>query len=49
MSDEFEWPSDGFRILFVHEDADEKRQRIEGAQPPPESVRVPRLLGPTFQ
>lgn len=47
MSDEFEGPIPefGFPILFFHEDPDEKRQRIEGAQPPPESVLAPRLVG----
>src|SRR5262250_2259503 len=45
MSDEFEWPIRGFPVLFFHEDPDEKRQRIEGAQPPPESVLAPRLVG----
>ena len=44
MSDEFDGPFPG-PILFFHEHPDEKRQRIEGAQPPPESVRVPRLAG----
>ncbi|MGN6681263.1 MAG: HEAT repeat domain-containing protein [Streptosporangiaceae bacterium] len=33
-------------FLFFYEDAEEKRQRIEGAQPPASSVRVPRILAP---
>src|SRR5216683_4009774 len=44
MSDEFDGPFPG-PILYFYEDPEEKRQRIEGAQPPPESVRVPRLAG----
>ena len=42
MSDELNGPFPG-PILYFYEDPEEKRQRIEGAQPPPESVRVPRL------
>jgi hypothetical protein len=45
VSDEFEGPFADLPILFLHEDPEEKRLRIEGAQPPPESVRVPRLVG----
>jgi hypothetical protein len=45
MSDEFEGPFADPSILFFHKDPEEKRPRIEGAQPPPESVRVPRLVG----
>ncbi|HKR72062.1 MAG TPA: hypothetical protein VJT16_24735, partial [Streptosporangiaceae bacterium] len=33
-------------FLFFYEDPEEKRQRIEGAQPPASSVRVPRILAP---
>lgn len=44
MSEEFEGPFPGFPVLFFHEDPEEKRQRIEGARPPPESVQVPRLV-----
>jgi len=44
MSDVFDGPFPG-PILYFYEDPEEKRQRIEGAQPPPESVRVPRLAG----
>jgi hypothetical protein len=34
MGDEFEGLFPEFPILFFHEDPEEKRQRIEGAQPP---------------
>jgi HEAT repeats len=44
MSEEFDGLDSG-PILIFYEDPDEKRQRIEGAQPPPESVRAPRLAG----
>jgi len=44
MSDEFNGPFPG-PILYFYDDPEKKRQRIEGAQPPPESVRVPHLAG----
>jgi hypothetical protein len=44
MSDESEGPFPGFPMLFFYEDPEKERQRIEGAQPPPESVQVPRLV-----
>jgi hypothetical protein len=30
-------------VLFFYEDPEEKRQRVDGAQPAPASVRLPRL------
>jgi hypothetical protein len=33
----------GLPVLFLHEDPEEKRQRVEGAQPPGSSAPLPRL------